>query len=106
MSGKGRAAFTLTLCLVFFGSGMAALVLQALWLQAAGLFLGHGVWASSLTRSQITAFIVGAGLMFLLILVGLDPLLVGLPPGLGTVAARVGVLSHFESLGRDHTPLG
>lgn len=27
---------------------------------------GVGVWASSLTRSQITAFIVGAGVMFLL----------------------------------------
>jgi ABC-type uncharacterized transport system involved in gliding motility auxiliary subunit len=68
-------------------------------LLAAGL-AGIGVWASSLTRSQITAFIVGAGLMFLLVLVGLDPLLVGLPAGLGAVAARIGVLSHFESLGR------
>ncbi|MGH7581091.1 MAG: Gldg family protein [Gemmatimonadales bacterium] len=68
-------------------------------LLAAGL-AGIGVWASSLTRSQITAFIVAAGLMFLLVLVGLDPLLVGLPAGLGTVAARIGVLSHFESLGR------
>ena len=68
-------------------------------LLAAGL-AGIGVWASSLTRSQITAFIVAAGLMFLLILVGLDPLLVGLPPGLGALAARIGVLSHFESLGR------
>src|SRR5918999_5365751 len=68
-------------------------------LLAAGL-AGIGVWASSLTRSQITAFIVAAGLMFLLILVGPDPLLVGLPPGLGAVAARIGVLSHFESLGR------
>ena len=58
------------------------------------------MWASSLTRSQITAFIVAAGLMFLLVLVGLDPLLVGLPPSLGAVAARIGVLSHFESLGR------
>ena len=38
--------------------------------------------------------------MFLLILVGLDPLLVGLPAGLGAIAARIGVLSHFESLGR------
>lgn len=68
-------------------------------LLAAGL-AGVGVWASSLTRSQITSFIVAAGTMFLLILVGLDPLLVGLPPGLGAVAARIGVLSHFESLGR------
>ncbi|MGH7527328.1 MAG: Gldg family protein [Gemmatimonadales bacterium] len=68
-------------------------------LLAAGL-AGVGVWASSLTRSQITAFIVSAGVMFLLVLVGLDPLLVGLPPALGAVAARLGVLSHFESLGR------
>jgi len=68
-------------------------------LLAAGL-AGIGVWASSLTRSQITAFIVAAGLMFLLVLVGLDPLLVGLPPALGAVAARIGVLSHFESMGR------
>ncbi len=68
-------------------------------LLAAGL-AGVGVWASSLTRSQITAFIVGTAVMFLLILVGLDPLLVGLPPGLGTLAARIGVLSHFESIGR------
>jgi ABC-type uncharacterized transport system involved in gliding motility auxiliary subunit len=68
-------------------------------LLAAGL-AGVGVWASSLTRSQITAFIVGTAVMFLLVLLGLDPLLVGLPPGLGAVAARIGVLSHFESLGR------
>jgi ABC-type uncharacterized transport system involved in gliding motility auxiliary subunit len=68
-------------------------------LLAAGL-AGIGVWASSLTRSQITAFILAAGLMFLLVLLGLNPLIVGLPPGLGAVAARIGVLSHFESLGR------
>ena len=68
-------------------------------LLAAGL-AGIGVWASSLTKSQITAFIVAAGLMFVLVLVGLDPLLVGLPPSLGAIAARIGVLSHFESLGR------
>jgi ABC-type uncharacterized transport system involved in gliding motility auxiliary subunit len=68
-------------------------------LLAAGL-AGVGVWASSLTRSQITAFIVGTAVMFLLVLLGLDPLLVGLPPGLGAIAARIGVLSHFESMAR------
>jgi ABC-type uncharacterized transport system involved in gliding motility auxiliary subunit/ABC-type transport system involved in multi-copper enzyme maturation permease subunit len=68
-------------------------------LLAAGL-AGVGIWASTLTRSQITAFIVAAGMMFLLVLIGLDPLLVGLPPGLGAIAARVGILSHFDSLGR------
>jgi gliding motility-associatede transport system auxiliary component len=68
-------------------------------LLAAG-FAGIGTWASSLSRSQITAFILAAVVMFLLILVGLNPLLVGLPPGLAASAARIGVLSHFDSIGR------
>jgi ABC-type uncharacterized transport system involved in gliding motility auxiliary subunit len=38
--------------------------------------------------------------MFLLVLLGLDPLIVGLPPLLAAAAARIGVLSHFESMGR------
>jgi len=63
-------------------------------------FAGIGTWASSLSRSQITSFILGATVMFLLILVGLNPLLVGLPAGLAAVAARIGVLSHFDNIGR------
>jgi len=66
----------------------------------AAAFAGVGVWASSLGRSQITAFILAVAALFVLILVGLDPLLVGLPPLLGAIAARLGVLSHFESIGR------
>ena len=68
-------------------------------LLAAGL-AGVGVWASSLTRNQITAFIVGVAVMFVLVLVGLDPLLVGLPPLLGAIAAQLGVLSHFANIAR------
>jgi ABC-2 type transport system permease protein len=68
-------------------------------LLAAGL-AGVGVWASGIARSQITAFIVAVAAMFLLVLVGLNPLVVGLPPQLGLIAARLGVLSHFDSIGR------
>lgn len=68
-------------------------------LLAAGL-AGVGVWASSLTRSQITAFILAVAVTFVLILVGLGDLLVGLPPALAAIAAHLGVLSHFESIGR------
>src|SRR6185312_8242591 len=68
-------------------------------LLAAGL-AAVGVWASSLVRSQITAFIAAVAVMFVLILVGLDQLLVGLPPALAAGAARLGVLSHFENIGR------
>ncbi len=68
-------------------------------LLAAGL-AGVGVWASCISRSQITAFIIAVAVMFLLVLVGLNPLVVGLPPQLGAIAARLGVLSHFDSIGR------
>ncbi len=61
---------------------------------------GVGVWASSVTRNQITAFILAVAVMFLLVLVGLDPLIVGLPPRLGSIAASLGVLSHFSSIDR------
>ena len=68
-------------------------------LLAAGL-AAVGVWTSSLVRSQITAFIAAVAVMFVLILVGLDQLLVGLPPTLAAGAARLGVLSHFENIAR------
>jgi len=68
-------------------------------LLAAGL-AGVGVWASCIARSQITAFIVAVAVMFVLVLVGLNPLVVGLPPVLGAIAARLGVLAHFDSIGR------
>jgi len=68
-------------------------------LLAAGL-AAVGVWASSVTRNQITAFIVGVFVMFVLIFVGLDPLIVGLPPRLGAIAASLGVLSHFSQIDR------
>src|SRR5690242_19718517 len=59
-----------------------------------------GVWASSVTRNQVTAFILAVSVMFVLILVGLDPLIVGLPAQLGAIAASLGVLSHFSSIAR------
>ena len=61
---------------------------------------GVGVWASTLARSQITAFILAVAVTFVLILVGLDPLIVGLGPTAGAIAARLGVLSHFQNIGR------
>jgi ABC-type uncharacterized transport system involved in gliding motility auxiliary subunit len=66
---------------------------------AAG-FVGVGIWASSLGRNQITAFIVGVAVMFLLIFLGLNQLVVGLPPVLGTIAASLSVLSHFANVTR------
>jgi len=85
------------------GARMDVGVLFAQYLGSALLIAGLagvGVWSSSITRNQVTAFIVGVLVMFVLVLVGLDPLLVGLPPALGNAAASLGVLPHFEQIGR------
>ncbi len=66
---------------------------------AAG-FAAIGVWASSLGNTQITAFIVGVAVMFFFVFLGLDMMVTGLPPVLATVAANLGVLAHFENIGR------
>jgi ABC-type uncharacterized transport system involved in gliding motility auxiliary subunit/ABC-type transport system involved in multi-copper enzyme maturation permease subunit len=63
-------------------------------------FAGVGIWASTIASSQMTAFIISVVVMFILVLFGLDPLIVGLPPNLGAIAARLGVLSHFDSISR------
>lgn len=68
-------------------------------LLAAG-FTAIGIWTSSVTRNQMTAAILGVAVIFPLILVGLNTLIVGLPPGLGTIARNLGVLSHFENIAR------
>src|SRR5438477_9339332 len=78
-------------------------VLVAQYVGAALLIAGLGavgIWASSVTGNQITAFILAVAVMFVLILVGLDPLIVGLPPRLGAIAASLGVLSHFTGIDR------
>ncbi len=85
------------------GADMQVGVIVAQYLGAALLMAGLaavGVWASSVTPNQITAFIAAVAVTFGLILVGLDPLLVGLPARLGTLAASFGVLPHFEGIAR------
>src|SRR5437660_1239049 len=95
---------TLTIPLgLALGTGPQVGILIAQYVGAVLLLLGLagvGVWASSVTRNQITAFILAVTVMFALILVGLDPLVVGLPPQLGAIVASLGVLSHFSSIAR------
>lgn len=97
-------AATITIPLgLAFGAHLDIGILIAQYLGAALLaagLAGIGVWSSSVTKNQVTAFIVGVLVMFALVLVGLDPLLVGLPAGLGDVAASLGVLPHFQQIAR------
>jgi ABC-type uncharacterized transport system involved in gliding motility auxiliary subunit/ABC-type transport system involved in multi-copper enzyme maturation permease subunit len=63
-------------------------------------FVAIGLWASSFTRNQITAFIVAATVAFLLFLIGLPVVQIGLPPLISGAVARLSVLSHFENVAR------
>jgi ABC-type uncharacterized transport system involved in gliding motility auxiliary subunit len=77
------------------GADLHAGVIFAQYVGAALLavsFTAVGVWTSNLTKHQVTAFVIGVAVMFLLILVGLDPVLVGLPPALNAIAGRLGGL--------------
>ena len=97
-------AITLTVPLgLALGTAPELGIIVAQYVGAALLVAGLaavGVWASSVSQNQITAFIVGVFVMFLLIFVGLDQLLVGLPPRLGAIAGALGVLSHFSQIAR------
>ncbi len=66
----------------------------------AAAFAAMGMWASSLGRNQVTAFIVGVAVMFIFLLIGLSPVLMGAPPAIGAVLARLAILAHFASIGR------
>ena len=59
-----------------------------------------GLWASSMTRNQISAFIVAAGLSFLLFLIGIPVVQIGLPPLLSGALARLSLVSHFQNVAR------
>ncbi|GIT49815.1 MAG: hypothetical protein Ct9H300mP15_00280 [Gemmatimonadota bacterium] len=66
----------------------------------AGQLVALGIWASSMTRNQITAFIVAAALSFVLFLIGVPVVQIGLPPVLAGALARLSVVSHFENVAR------
>jgi ABC-type uncharacterized transport system involved in gliding motility auxiliary subunit/ABC-type transport system involved in multi-copper enzyme maturation permease subunit len=85
------------------GADLQVGVIVAQYIGAALLLAGLtgvGIWASSVTPNQITAFIVGIAVMFGLILAGAGPLVTGLPPGLASVAASLSVLPHFGNITR------
>ncbi len=77
------------ICAQYVGAGLLA-----------AAFTAVALWASSLSGNQVTAFIIGAAVIFLLIFIGLNPLVVGLPLMLSSVAANLSVLPHFTNITR------
>lgn len=59
-----------------------------------------GLWASSLTRNQITAFILAASVSFTLVIIGTEVVLIGLPPSVGIGVSNLSVLGHFNNVAR------
>ncbi|MEM7414792.1 MAG: Gldg family protein [Gemmatimonadota bacterium] len=66
----------------------------------AGQLTAVGVWASSITRNQITAFIAASAISFALFLIGLPIVQIGLPPTVAGAVAQLSVVSHFENVAR------
>jgi ABC-2 type transport system permease protein len=70
-----------------------------------GILLGAqgvaiGLWASSMTRNQITSFILAAAVSFTLILIGTPVVGIGLPPSIASAFTRLSVVGHFENVAR------
>lgn len=59
-----------------------------------------GLFASSATRNQITAFVLALAMNFALILAGLPITTIGLPPALADTMARLAIFDHFEGITR------
>ena len=66
----------------------------------AAQMIAVGLLASSLTRNQITAFILGAFVCFGLVLIGTPVVQIGLPRLIGGWASQMSVISHFENVAR------
>ncbi len=77
--------------------GAAAGAYAGLWLTAAVL-AAAGLWTSTLTRSQVTAFILAFLAGFVLYIIG--KLRLFLPPGLGGLADWLGFDGHLASMSR------
>jgi len=59
-----------------------------------------GVFASALTRNQITAFIVGTAAVFVLMIAGTEVVQMGLPSWLSGPVAQLAILPHFTNVTR------
>jgi ABC-2 type transport system permease protein len=63
-----------------------------------GVYIGIGLFASSLTENQIIAFIIG--FLFCLVLFLLDKVLVYVPEGLASTVEFLGIDTHFGNIAR------
>ncbi len=65
-----------------------------------GAYLAIGLWVSSLTENQITAFIVGVVCTFVMFIIGNPFITMAAPAFLVPTLTYLGLGTHFESIGR------
>ena len=71
----------------------------------AGAATAIGVFASSLSRSQVIGFVIALAVTFLMLIIGFDPVVNavanwGVPYGIVNAVASCSLLQHFESMRR------
>ncbi len=92
--------FTVPLTVGLFGRPdwgvIAASYAGALLLGAA--YLAIGLWASSLTESQVIAFILSVAVIFVLLAAGVAPAWAGSLGWFAAVTAHLSLLSHFQNI--------
>ena len=71
----------------------------------AGAATAIGVFASSLSRSQVIGFVIALAVTFLMLIIGFDPVVNavanwGAPSGIVNAVANCSLLQHFESMRR------
>ena len=88
---------------ILFVSDADAGIIFAQYVGAALLtaqMIAVGIWASAITRNQITAFILGAFTCFMLVLIGSPVVQLQLPRLIGGWLLQLSVISHFENVSR------
>ncbi|MGD2154865.1 MAG: Gldg family protein [Gemmatimonadales bacterium] len=98
LAGTLLAPLTLTI-----GGRLDLGVVLAQYIGTALLMAGMaavGLFASALTRNQITAFIVATAVIFVLMMAGSDVVQMGLPAWLGGALGELGIMPHFGNVAR------
>lgn len=72
--------------------------LGAIFLAAA--LVAVGIFASSVTKNQIVAFIVGLAVNFVLLIAGFELIVLSLPTPIAGVFKQLSVLTHFSNISR------
>lgn len=96
------ATFTVPLTVIFLGNVDLGPVIGGYLgaLLLAGSYLSIGLFASSVTKNQIVAFIIGLGACFIFFIAGYDFVVMTSPDWLAPILSFIGLGNHFDNISR------